>query len=366
MEPSARAALYQTLDTSKSETRLLRILHSTDSGTVLHCELVTVPLDGLLPEYHALSYEWGPPDLSEVNSVLVNSHKAITTLNLWLALNHLAKNRYYWIDFICINQGDLVERASQVALMTRIFNTAAIVEVWLGPENHLNSKALELLVEYENTDLKPPNERRDTSTLWNIAKLDHWEGVLHILDNTYWSRMWIIQEMVVSKSPGGPLLRCGNQCGEFINFYMMLRDSYDNHVRSVEAEALGIGPRVSRRLKNVAAKMHVRIVPALIEFHSSTWNATRTGGCLDLALLLHCYSGQQCVDQRDRVYALLGFSNQVNGLELEVNYRKSVEEVYMSTAIYVICATSTLDILAFVQPRTVDSRVLPSWVPDWR
>ena len=99
MEPSARVALYQTLNTSKPETSLLRILESTDTGTVLHYYLTTLSLDGSLPEYHALSYEWGPPDLSEVNSVLVDSLKAITTLNLWLALIHLPENLYYWIDF---------------------------------------------------------------------------------------------------------------------------------------------------------------------------------------------------------------------------------------------------------------------------
>ena len=224
MEPAARAALYQPLDTAKVEIRLLRILHSsyTFNGTSLYCEMITVSLDGILPDYIALSYEWGPPDLSEKNSVVVNSHKAITTINLWLALNHLPKDRYYWIDFISINQEDLDERAKQVRMMTRIYHTASNVEVWLGPEDALVSKGLELLNEHE----KLPSDEdglRDITSLWVPSRRDHWKGYCRLMQNSYWTRMWVVQEIIVAKSQWEVALRCGFRTAKFWNLYSLLK-----------------------------------------------------------------------------------------------------------------------------------------------
>ena len=39
---------------------------------------------------------------------------------------------YYWIDAICINQEDDLEKSSQVALMGEIYKEAANAIVWLG------------------------------------------------------------------------------------------------------------------------------------------------------------------------------------------------------------------------------------------
>lgn len=368
MEPSARAALYQTLDRSRFEIRLLRIHESTDNGTVLHCDLTTISLDESKLDYHALSYEWGPPDLSEVNSVLVNSHKAITTLNLWLALNHLPKDQYYWIDFLCINQGDLDERASQVAMMTQIYNKAAIVEVWLGPEDHLSRKGLEMLGEYEKLEVLPDG-RRDAISLWNLDRGDLWEGVCHILGNPYWTRTWIIQEIIVAKSDGGALLRIGNTCKTVLGLYMMVEDAHFAHLKSIKTGEFDVMSAQFRPVISMAARLYeLYLILHWISTQSQTWRDAQldAGKYLDLDYLLYCYSKQKCGDPRDHVYALLGISAKHDGLDLEINYKKSVEQVYISTALYLIQSSRTLDILTFVQPRTVDTHVLPTWVPDWR
>ena len=40
----------------------------------------------------------------------------------------------HWIDAICINQKDLAERSSQVAIMSEIHAKASVVNAWLGHE----------------------------------------------------------------------------------------------------------------------------------------------------------------------------------------------------------------------------------------
>ena len=56
--------------------------------------------------------------------------------NLALALEHLrlpSEDRMLWIDAICINQRDLIEKGHQVGRMADIFKPATRIVVWLGP-----------------------------------------------------------------------------------------------------------------------------------------------------------------------------------------------------------------------------------------
>jgi hypothetical protein len=61
----------------------------------------------------------------------------------WLPLNASAygifqdrasflTTKYLWIDLVCINQADNVEKASQVQMMKDIFSMAVRVVIWLG------------------------------------------------------------------------------------------------------------------------------------------------------------------------------------------------------------------------------------------
>jgi hypothetical protein len=49
------------------------------------------------------------------------------------------------VDLVCINQGDLQERASQVNIMKQIYKGANKVIVWLGPRTENADLALDLL-----------------------------------------------------------------------------------------------------------------------------------------------------------------------------------------------------------------------------
>lgn len=44
------------------------------------------------------------------------------------------KQNFVWIDAVCINQGDILERNSQVNMMGRIFRDAQSIVAWLGPD----------------------------------------------------------------------------------------------------------------------------------------------------------------------------------------------------------------------------------------
>ncbi|KAF2173837.1 hypothetical protein M409DRAFT_62078 [Zasmidium cellare ATCC 36951] len=85
--------------------------------------------------FEAISYCWGN-ELSEQHLHLTNRSSLALTLSLYSALQafrHTNQPRHLWVDAVCINQDDVVERSSQVQMMGRIYAKARRVLVWLGP-----------------------------------------------------------------------------------------------------------------------------------------------------------------------------------------------------------------------------------------
>jgi hypothetical protein len=93
--------LYSTLPES-GVIRLVKIL-SGDWDEEIVCDIFETSLGTIMP-YKALSYAWR---LVQVPVVL-------------------------WVDFLCINQQDVVERSLQVAMMREIYEKSREVIIWLG------------------------------------------------------------------------------------------------------------------------------------------------------------------------------------------------------------------------------------------
>jgi Heterokaryon incompatibility protein (HET) len=60
-------------------------------------------------------------------------------------LRHIDQVRTFWVDAICINQGDIAERNKQVKRMANIYKLAYRVVAWLGKEEHNSTQALATL-----------------------------------------------------------------------------------------------------------------------------------------------------------------------------------------------------------------------------
>ncbi|KAF2204775.1 hypothetical protein GQ43DRAFT_355906, partial [Delitschia confertaspora ATCC 74209] len=94
------------------------------------------PLSSTPPVYEALSYVWGHANPSTERSIVCNGIPDIRVgQNLHDALTRLRKRnrkRFIWVDKLCINQQDEVERGQQVRQMGNIYRTASRVVVWLG------------------------------------------------------------------------------------------------------------------------------------------------------------------------------------------------------------------------------------------
>lgn len=136
-------ALHASNHNNQAVIRLLH-LHPGTGNTPITGDLQTVELASA-PPFEALSYCWGPPEPKY--SICIEGATLSVTENLKLALfrlRHADRVRALWIDGICINQQDDVEKSYQVGLMRDIYLQAKETVVWLGEEADGSRLALDL------------------------------------------------------------------------------------------------------------------------------------------------------------------------------------------------------------------------------
>ncbi|KAF1969334.1 hypothetical protein BU23DRAFT_374876, partial [Bimuria novae-zelandiae CBS 107.79] len=122
---------HTALDPARSEIQTLTLLPGQYDDTI-HCILQIVSLDDD-PEYEALSYVWGRDRDSK--EIFFDEQACTITVNLDAALRRLldeTEPRVLWVDALCINQNDIVEKNVQVPIMGRVNCGASRVIAWLG------------------------------------------------------------------------------------------------------------------------------------------------------------------------------------------------------------------------------------------
>jgi hypothetical protein len=141
----------------------------------------------------ALSYAWGPETpLSDVHiedssgsgwlSVRQNLHDFLTTRR-----DSSVYSPWFWIDQLCINQSDDQEKGHQVNQMSQIYSTAIQVEVWLGLSFEGSDEAMHSLCQ---AAINPTSVTAE-------ELLNHNPAVEKISRLPYWSRVWIVQEIIL-------------------------------------------------------------------------------------------------------------------------------------------------------------------------
>lgn len=141
---------YRPLQPDKSKIRLLCVSPQPFSITEpLQCTISHVSLDDQpAPEYETISYCWGDP--SPRTAMVIDGVHVLVPVNTELALRRMAlpnERRMLWIDALCINQKDLMERTQQVRLMARIYSTGTQNLVYLGEEDEWDDRAFDTLEE---------------------------------------------------------------------------------------------------------------------------------------------------------------------------------------------------------------------------
>lgn len=125
-------ALYSALPES-GMIRLVNILSGGWDEDII-CEIVEISLGTIMP-YRALSYAWRLDQNEPDATILCNGVDVEISANLFHALRQLRNVQVpvvIWVDFLCMNQQDIVERSLQVAMMREIYEKSREVVIWLG------------------------------------------------------------------------------------------------------------------------------------------------------------------------------------------------------------------------------------------
>jgi hypothetical protein len=159
----------------------------------------------LSPFFTALSYVWG----SEENKlrILVNGAVFEITQNLFVAIHGLRTEilkQPIWIDAICINQGDSVEKGYQLNQMTEVYRQARKVIVWLGPGDEESNLALKRgytigrkFLKCEIQPSNPSQEALEHEPQHQLEEIYNLENASHALE----SLISEVADMATSKDP---------------------------------------------------------------------------------------------------------------------------------------------------------------------
>lgn len=339
---------YQPLPAGTASIRMLEILPSMRPSSRVKANLIRVDLDHLdqapFAFYEALSYTWGDPSLPR-SPCKLNGHEHAVTLNLELALKKLrgrTRKRCLWVDALCINQDDVIERASQVQIMRRIYESAEQVLVWLGGDADDSADAIRLMERF--TDADCPDGYVERSILDN-QDLAQWKAVAKLFDREWFRRVWVRQEVAVAKTI---MVMCGKERIKW-------------NTLSLACDIL-TSPEIGGDFDNVAKMVSNRGQGArwavTIERFREAW--TKDQG-LNLELLLLHGRGTDATDARDRVYGLLGLADIAN--KLKVDYTVSSQEVFKRAMITLLNHQQDLNPLSGCQWRGCVTDQ-PSWVID--
>ena len=362
--------------------RLLQI-SSSEAEDSLQCALTVEDLNNPeLEPYSCLSYSWNcPVPLSWVanpldwtnrcNVLTCNGQKLYITRSLAEALRGLSRgpvvDKLYrvWVDAISINQENIQERNSQVQLMHRIYRSAACTIAWLGPETDdvkdavTITRELSTVVPQEEKFLSArtrhwSDEDAHTKLGISIVSEDGWKACAHLLERTWFRRVWAFQEAVISKTL---VLLCGTVVVDWQGLWnlneFMSSSGWYMHFPHSKWGTYGLG------------------LPSTTVYYCR--DKYQDHGPLPLqdmqALITQLVRQQhEAEDPRDIIYGLLGCGTDQLRNSIVPDYQKSTAEVYMETTRSLLRLSRSLQLLITVGDP--DNRVesvleLPSWVPDY-
>lgn len=316
---------HEPLDTTKRQIRLLRVRELTTHGE-LDCDIEIYDLDACgRPEvrsgtrdddhdiygsirYRALSYMWGPASqirtLSIHGKILNVSRNLYQFLHEWPSACARGMRQYrhpcysfpprseghglLWIDQICIDQSNIAEKNHQVGLMTNIYKNCEAVIMWLrDPDNSLEcSEAARHFIWRPKPEFLAP-----------------------ILSNPYFTRLWIVQEIILAP-------------------YVQILVEGCNWVLWTDAQAAAVHMSENN-------KQQLRAAGSNAEF---LLQASKKGGfCKPVAWFFLSFHDCKCTEPRDKVFGLVGLNTfSLTGgkpRERQVDYERPIYDIFLEAAV---------------------------------
>ncbi|KAH7125889.1 heterokaryon incompatibility protein-domain-containing protein [Dactylonectria macrodidyma] len=354
---------HSPLSQDRREIRLVRFV-SAANGPVDILETTSLELQHVSLNddisYAAVSYTWGSATGSA--EIEVNGCQFGITQNLHEALRQFRRDRiesWLWIDAICIEQSNGLEKSWQIMGMPEVFGRANTVYLWLGTGCIESDSMMDFI---SQSKLGPfIYDLLNEDALWAWSPLQ--AGIRNILQRDYWHRIWIIQEVVLAKEA---LVVAGTKSVSLEFFDATLTAIWycrglPRNLMRPEWEGFCIGLQGNLyRIKSLDMRRHLRqnSSPKALGLADVLWEL---GG----APRRPYYTA---TDSRDILFGLLGIMAEEKTRGIRADYSKSTVDVFTMLT-KVLISSGDDDHISFhldcCNPGETTG-LLPTWVPDWR
>ncbi|KAH7012834.1 heterokaryon incompatibility protein-domain-containing protein [Ilyonectria destructans] len=360
-----------------AEDRMIRLLGFLPGRSPL-AKLVSVKLNEA-PPYAALSYTWGANIFDRTLNLEGGSLQI--TQNLLDCLTALSDEVreggfWFWIDAVCINQDDQMERSSQVGFMDLVYKSAQRVFVWLGKSDAGSDVAMDTIRDWSTVIQSSREGHRELTSYRDAIEAapsgamgafsgapgshEHgcWMNILSLWNRPWWSRAWVVQE-ATALPVTETVLCCGNRRIDLHSMRVMIDLRYQLIIYSDSNDFLmtTFEQGFAELLDNINANLAEGPKP----FH---W-------------VLQQVRTYECKDARDKVYASMNMASDVPRGAIMPNYTRDLADVYIDAVRQLVAAADEqhrLDFLGYVFRPTADwarlalpdHPIMPTWVPDWR
>lgn len=305
--------IYQYRYLQPDEIRVVDLLPGTDQDEITVRVRHTPMQDPLDSECTALSYAWGDPKKTQKIYCNEGQGHLIVTIECASALRRLRlpeKPKTLWVDAVCINQADILERNHQVTLMSKIYHYSSKVAIYLGSESEDSPLALKYLTDHYYD--------RFPLGLANMSVLQ-WEATKKLFSRPWFSRVWVIQEARNAKTAE---VICGS---EVLSWECILTLPWN-------------APYFPE--SSVGQQPYVALPPATYP-HKRKKDYPFIGDALSPGVLFqHLMRARGCLatDARDKVFALLPLFKDSDATlvkeDLLPDYAYSTEKVFLNVARY--------------------------------
>ena len=346
------------------------------------------------PAYDCVSYCWGPQEQLKtftcdgrslritvaVDGMLRNLRKSVKPRRLWVDASTCPRRVNYIDDansnIVCINQAADEEKSQQVHTMDRIYAQARKVRIWLGPAPDGDFLAISPLfgfgqwgskITYRVIDLGKITAKRLSAKSTSFCQL-----VEDLLSRAWFTRRWVLQEVAFARVP---MVHCGHHKATWTQFC----DGVFKYIcYAAEEQRKGNDSAITRGAIHTIGFVYnmKRSRANMLPGHgcNSSGDSLAFGTLLDL---LRDYDVAECVDNRDRLYALYGMSL---GVRLHnkhqsklmkscpVDYSMHFSHTYTNLAAAAIGSGHTDKVIQHVfEFGGLDQQEesWPSWVPSW-
>ena len=392
---------------------------NSPDGPVVDFEIKIFDLASL-PEYRAISYTRGEPYFDHTweddNLIGFSSDASVPMVDpenvfglkgiprnsfeaaLRLMLNGITG--WLWSDAFCIRPDDQAEKQSQIQMMRLIYSSAEEVLVWLGPDDDNPEPNPLIMLCEEFIPAIRRIQREDHLKLAQTEGEGFWtdgfeelfgitnlrnkvmEASLVIRTCRWFSRLWCLQELALARKVRVFLGTSELSWEQLGLFPVILRDMQwvneitlgltgARHAADIHVlNGLITMVQVCRTVNNTSMGLAKAIDAGSSERLLREPGATGPTNFAMCAQLLSLLGSQECSNDLDRVYGVLGlldllFVEDISH-HIPVDYSKTPEALYTEVTSTLLEQGHRLDIITHKSQQDVGPSTLPSWVPDYR